>query len=365
MVLVMTCLCRATSAAEARVLSDPVWEKSVLVWACPACGDEYRLEMPGGETYLDLEAQSLRLLGERVTAQDVADYARRLKESTPEERPWVRLGRLVRALREKAGLTQEEAAGKAGISARDYKRIEAGEFRRQITNAERATRAVGGSVEQLYLLLVPDRSWNDEFAARLKEALEEFSGVLPVLRPVDDALLPEDLYEDAAMAVRELGEALVANAQPDAFLFLANLIHETYWFKRLGGYASFDELLAKIIPPVKEVIDVLKACQSQREKQAALRAIEREMEAFLTREQLFELGTRFLLDVREETALPEPVATRLGLEPFEPLTKFYTAREGLLLSMFDALAPERQTALLAAFKRLHARARKDGGGGGG
>ena len=86
------------------------------------------------------------------------------------------------------------------------------------------------------------------------------------------------------------------------------------------------------------------------------------MEAFLTREQLFELGTQFLLDVREETALPEPAAARLGLAPFEPLTKYFTPRAGLLLSMFDGLTPERQSTLLAAFKRLHARAKKDRGG---
>jgi hypothetical protein len=91
---------------------------------------KYGFAVPEGGHYTDVEAMTLRLAPKPVTdPQAIAEYAGRLREAEPDVRCWIRLAHLLRAWREKAGLTQEEAAARAVISARDYKRLEAGEAR--------------------------------------------------------------------------------------------------------------------------------------------------------------------------------------------------------------------------------------------
>ncbi|MDT5156579.1 MAG: hypothetical protein QOH51_936 [Acidobacteriota bacterium] len=339
----------------------------MLAWACPACGDEYRFAVPEGGYYTELEAWSLRLArgGMPPTTEAVGEYAWRLREAVPHDRRWVRLARLLRAWRERAGLTQEGAAHRAGITARDYKRLEAGEPRRKLTNVEKAVRGVAGCQTQMRMLVAPPgegRVQQQDFAARMKRASRQLSGRLPVLMPVEDALAPADLNGDAAVAVAALGRALVSNHLSEAFLFYAQVIYEVYWCKRLGGTARPDELMAAVIRPVKELIDVFKRCRSRSEREAVLSVVRRGLETFLTPEQLYEAGTRFLLLIYEEACAEEQLATKLGLGPFEPLTKYFTPAEGMLLTMFDRAGPERREVILDALRRIQSWDRRKGEG---
>jgi transcriptional regulator with XRE-family HTH domain len=356
-VIVVACLCFETYAAGARVerVADGKTLVKVLAWECETCEVEYRFAVPEGGHYTDVEAMTLRLGPKPVTdPQAIADYARRLREADPRARRWLRLARLLRAWREKAGLTQEAAAARAGISARDYKRLEEGRARRRLVNVEKAVRGVVGVEEQMRLLVAPGDSRAEGFDARMKRADRQRSGLLLVLTPVEDALMPAGMREDAAAAAAALGRALVSNAMSEPFLFYAQVIFEIYWCRRLGGFARPDELTTAAVRPVKELIDLYKACESVREKGALLDVVRLELEAFLTQEQLYEAAALFFGLAYEEAHADGQVAGKLGLKPFEGLSNYYTPAEALLLATFDRAGPERRRALLDALRRIDA-----------
>jgi hypothetical protein len=225
---------------------------------------------------------------------------------------------------------------------------------------EKAVRGVGGVEEQMRLLVAPGDSRADGFDVRMKRAGRQFSGLLPVLAPVEDALMPPGMRADTAAAAATLGRALVSNYESEPFLFYAQVAHEVYWRKRVGWFARPDELTAAAVRPVKELIDLYKSCRSVREKETLLGVVRRELEAFLTRERLYEAAALFFALGYEEALAEEQLSEKLGLKHGEGLTDSYTPAESMLLVTFDRAGPERRRELLDALRRIEARDRPKG-----
>ena len=103
------------------------------------------------------------------------------------------------------------------------------------------------------------------------------------------------------------------------------------------------------------LIDLYKGCGNERERDALLGVVRRELEAFLTRERLYHAAARFFALGYEEALAERQLSEKLGLNLLEGhLTDRYTPAEAMLLVTFDRAGPERRIALLDALRRIQA-----------
>lgn len=110
----------------------------------------------------------------------------------------------LRTLRDAAGLSQEEAAAKAGISAKTLGRWEkgTGEHEPTVTNLKKLVRALGGSVRDALLLLITDDATENDGEGTAQVWL----GTPQEQRAKIDAILETTMSEELLEVIRELQE---------------------------------------------------------------------------------------------------------------------------------------------------------------
>jgi len=355
MLLILTCRdCKRTSATSERIetMSSPRQE-SWLVWGCTFCRRNHRWTIPEGKGVIDTARQSLKHSSAFTKSAGRSDIYAKLSAASPKTRQKILLGELIWWWREEANLNQKDAAKVANISTRQLKRLEDGQNQPHPRNLKLIIKVVQGSIEQVYLITKADKLWEQDFALRMIELNERISPTACVqIDPAGWALSPS-IIPDLDFALGELKRVLPAEPNEDKFLFMAHAIHQAYWIRLLGGPITIDDDRAKIIPPVKKLADLLERCDSKESQYRVIYEMVQCAEMFLTKPELADFVTYFLLRSFSSEAGEHETRRRIKDEWEQA-----TAKERLILTLFDLIDPQYQSQLIATCRKLNASERQ-------
>jgi transcriptional regulator with XRE-family HTH domain len=251
--------------------------------------------------------------------------------------------------REEIGLTQKEAARRARIGARQWSRLEDGENKPHAGNLKRIVRAVQGSMEQADLITGSNKTWERDFKRRMKELEERISPSADFqIDPEGWALHPE-IESDVDLTLREFRRVLPAEPHEDKFLYFAHAIHQAYWARRVGGPITIDDNRAEIIPAVKKLIDILERSENKKVQYRVIYEMAVGAEMFMTEPQIADLVTHFLLLSCNSAAGEHETKRRIQHE-----WKQSSAKERLILILFDLIDPHYKPRLIEACQKLQA-----------
>lgn len=354
MILILTCNnCRKTSAVRAVIdVIDYPHQETLLLWDCLRCNKHHGWLVPRGASLQDTAKQSLRSSKAYNKSRKRADIYRRLSETLPELHRKILFGELIWWWREEAGITQSKAAASAGLTARQWIRIEAGESTPLKENLEKIVRAVDGVIDQAYLLTDSDKVFGGDLEHRIEEAEMGISSRAHFQRTPEDYELQQWESPDVEVAIRKLRSALPAEADENNFLFYACLIHQEYWVRRLGGSVRIDDVKTEFIPIIKKLIDLFERCENKQAKYRALHLMANEAKFFMTESLMVDFITYFIHRSFTSGVGEDDTRSRMG-EEWNQLSPM----EKLALTLFDLIDPQNQSRFIKACQKLQGSAK--------
>jgi transcriptional regulator with XRE-family HTH domain len=354
MILILTCNnCRKTSAVTAVIDNVNYPERGVLLlWGCPHCDKQHQWMVPHGGNLQDTARQSLKSSTAYSKSGKRADVYRRLSEAPPELHRKILFGELIWWWREEAGITQSKAAASAGLTARHWIRIEAGESTPLEENLEKVVRAAHGVMDQAYLLTDSDKIFGGELERRIAEAEERISPDAFFQKAPEGYAPPPWESRDVEVALQALRRALSFNADENQFLFYAHMVHQEYWSRRLGGPIRIGDDKAEIIPVIKKLIDLFARCENKQAEYRIINLIVNEAKFFIRKPLLVDLVTNFIHSSFTSMAGEDDTRSRVGAE-WNQLTPM----EKLGLTIFDLIDPKIQPHFIKACQKLEGTAK--------
>jgi len=353
--LIITCSnCRRTCVVnEVARSAEPERPAGQMVWVCPRCARRHMWEIPRGGSLEDTARHSLKnsdAYERSTTRRDVYD---RVSEAPREAAGKILLGELIWWWREEAGLTKERAAEAAGITVRQLRRIEAGESMPRADNLEGIVHAVGGVMDQAYLLSGSGKKWSEEFKRRLAEQEARINPKVNFQKDAEGQELSPGESPDVEIALGELRRVLPAEPDENHFLFYAHLVYQEYWGKRLGGPITLDDLRAQVVPAVMKLINILERSDSKTVVRRVINVMAREALFFMTEPQVADLLIIFINSISMSAAEEDETRRRIEAE-----WKQLLPMERLVLALFDRIDPQRQSRLIESCQKLHASAKE-------
>jgi len=207
-----------------------------------------------------------------------------------DERERILFGELIWWWRNEAGIGQADAAAAAGITSREWMRVEAGKSLPREKNLERIVHAARGSMDQAFLIIGSARNWKQEFIKRVQSfqariaEREHFN--------VDARGLESD--PDVELALQAFRRVLPVEPDDNRFLFLAHAIHQAYWTRLLGGTITVDDKRAEIIPAVMKLADIFERYESKKTKQLVVYELTRVAGLLMRKQELADFVQLFL-----------------------------------------------------------------------
>jgi hypothetical protein len=356
MILILTCdNCRRTSAVRAVIDSmDSPRKETWLLWNCMRCSKHHQWLIPHGRSLEDTARQSFKSSLAYGKSGEREDVYFRLSNASPEIKRKILFGELIWWWREEVpgGLTLAMVAEAAGITVRQWIRIEAGASLPHKKNLVGIVHAVDGIMDQAYLLTDSDKIWNHEMERRLADEEERISPDALFQKAPKDYTLQAWESPDVEIALQALREVLPYEPDADHFLFYAHTVHQEYWGRLLGGPITVDDNRTEVIPAVKKIIDLLERCNSKRAQYMVIHVMAREVAFFTTKTQVADLVNYFVLRSFASIKGEDETRRRIG----EEWNKLSTI-ERLILTLFDLVEPQYQARLVEACKKLQDTAR--------
>lgn len=351
-ILILTCSnCRKTSAVQPGIehFKSPRVE-TWLEWGCIRCNTNHRWLIPLGRTVDDTALESLRHSAahpDSLTRENVFAVTRGVAD---DEKNKILFGELIWWWRNEAGLKIEDAATAAGISSRQWMRVEAGENLPHAVNLEKIVRAVRGIMDQALLVIGSNRAWRQEFIKRVQEfqtRVEENSHFQTV--PVG----PVEHNPDVEVALEYFRRVFPIEADEDSFLFFAHAIHQAYWAKQLGGTITVDDNKTEIILVVRNLADIFERCDGKKAKYFVVYEMTRAAGIFMRKEEIAGFVQYFLQMSFNSVAGEEETKRRVGAG-----WRVLTPEEKVILALFDLVNPKYQPRLIKSCQKLSSTERR-------
>ena len=132
--LILTCTnCRKSSAVQYGFQISDFTQEKWIEWGCVRCDTNHRWLIPPGRTVEDTARESLKHSIAHKKVRDRKDVYTRICGVPQDERERILFGELIWWWRNEAGLGQADAAAAAGITSREWMRVEAGKVCREKT----------------------------------------------------------------------------------------------------------------------------------------------------------------------------------------------------------------------------------------
>jgi transcriptional regulator with XRE-family HTH domain len=352
MILILTCNnCLKTSAVQPGIedVRFPRIETE-LVWGCVRCNTNHRWLIPHGRTVEDTAVESLRHSAAHQDSRTRENIFARTRGLPDAEKSKILFGELIWWWRKEAELQIEEAAAIAGISSRQWLRVEAGENVPHANNLEKIVHAVRGTMDHAFLVIGSNREWRQEFIKRVQKfqaRIEEHSEFqkVPVGPVVHDP--------DVELALDFFRRTFPVEADENSFLFFAHAIHQAYWTKQLGGTITVDDNRAEIIPVVMSLADLFERCEGQKAKKRVVYGMARAAGLLMRKPAVAYFAQYFLQMSFSSIAREEETKRRIGTG-----WKQLTPLEKVILALFDLVDPKYQPRLIKACQKLSSTERR-------
>ena len=351
-ILILTCSnCGKTSAVRPGIeeMRSPRIETH-LIWGCIRCNRNHRWLIPPGRTVEDTALESLRHSVAHPDSRTRENVFTRTRGVSDEEKNKILFGELIWWWRKEADLQIEEAAAKAGITSRQWIRVEAGENLPHANNLQKIVRAVRGTMDQAFLVIGSNRKWRQEFVERVQKfqaRIEEDSQFQVV--PIG----PVEHEPDVELALDFFRRILPVEADEDSFLFFAHGIHQAYWTKQLDGTITVDDNRAEIIPAVKNLADIFERCDGKKAKHLVVYEMARAAGIFMRKSEIADFAQYFLQMSFNSIAGEEETKRRIGAG-----WKEFTPPEKVVLALFDLIDSKYQPRLIKACQKLSSTERR-------
>jgi len=352
-ILILTCSsCRKTSAVQ------PVIEKvrsprleTRLTWRCDRCNQDHNWLIPPGRSVEDTARESLKHSCAHGRARKRTSVYALVRGVADEERAKILLSELIWRWRNEAELSQEKAAAAAGITSREWRRVEAGTSFPRKDNLPRIVRAARGSMEQAYMLIRSARKWKQEFIEWIQRFQDE-----RIREDSDFQSAPFGPVEhdpDVEIALDFFRRVFPAEADEDRFLFFARAIHQAYWTKQLDGTITVDDTRAEIIPVVMSLADVFERCEGKKAKKLVVYEMARVAGLLMTEPEVADFALYFLQMSFNSIAGEEETKRRVGVG-----WRVLTPQEKVILALFDLVNPKYQPRLIKSCQKLSSTERR-------
>lgn len=356
MILILTCNnCRRTSAVRAVVDGiDSLRKETWLLWHCVRCDKQHQWLVPNGRSVEDTARESLKSSRAYHKLGKRGDLYSRLSEAPQEAHRKILFGELIWWWREEAAAqsTQAELAKAAGITPRQWIRIEAGKSMPLEENLAGIVHAVDGIMDQAYLLADLGKVWSEEMERRLADEEARLSEEAFIqLDPEGYELEPWE-SPDVEVALKALKRAIPASFEAEHFLFYAYTVYQVYWGRRLDGPIRIDDAQTKIIPVVKNLCDLFEGCENKQAQYRVVYLMARGARRYMTKPVIIDLINYFIRRNFTSGMGEKDTQDRMGGE-WEQLT----STEKLTLTLFDLIAPQYQARFIEACQKLQGTAK--------
>jgi transcriptional regulator with XRE-family HTH domain len=333
---------------------DSPRKETWLLWHCVRCDNHHQWLVPSGRKVEDTARESLKSSIAYHRSGKREDVYRRLSEAPQEKHRKILFGELIWWWREEAvaQFTQAEVAEAAGITVRQWIRIEAGESMPLEENLVGIIHAVDGVMDQAYLLTDLGKVWSKEMERRLADEEARLS---------EEALLQLDPegYElqawespDVEVALKALKKVIPASFEADQFLFYAYTVHQEYWGRRGENPIRIDDDQTEIIPVIKDLFDLFERCENKQAQYRVVHLMARGAKRYMTKPVIMDLINYFVRNTFTSGMGEDDTRSRMG-DKWNQLS----AMEKLALTLFDLIGPQNQPRFIKACQKLQGSAK--------
>jgi hypothetical protein len=330
--------------------SDLPRKETWLLWNCVRCNKQHQWLVPPGRSLEDTARQSLTnsVAYRKSIGRD--DVYQKLRGASPEIQKKILFGELIWLWRQEAPreITQAMAAEAAGISPRQWIRIEAGESLPYQNNLVGVVHAVDGIMDQAYLLTDSDKIWNHEMERRLAEEEARISRDEIIQKAPDDEVPEEEwVSPDVKVSFRALKKVLAYEPDADNFLFYAYAVHQEYWGRGSGGTITIDDNRTKIIPLLKKLFNIIQSSEDKRTPYLVVYLMAKGAKFFMTKTRTINLVIYFIRRSFTSAIGQDKTSSRMGSE-----WKKLSPIERLALILFDLIDPQSQPRYITACQKF-------------
>ena len=348
--LILTCTnCRKSSAVQYGFQISDFTQEKWIEWGCVRCDTNHRWLIPPGRTVEDTARESLKHSIAHKKVRDRKDVYTRICGVPQDERERILFGELIWWWRNEAGLGQADAAAAAGITSREWMRVEAGKSLPRENNLERIVHAARGSMDQAFLIIGSARNWKQEFIKRV----QSFQARIAEQEHFNVDARKLEFDPDVEWALRAFRRVLPVEPDDNRFLFLAHAIHQAYWTRLLGGTITVDDKRGEIIPAVMKLADIFERCESKKTKQLVVYELTRVAGLLMRKQELADFVQLFLQWSFNSGAGEEETERRIGAG-----WKELTPPEKVVLALFDLIDSKYQPRVIKACQKLSSTERR-------
>lgn len=356
MILILTCnRCRRTSAVRAMVdgMDSPRIE-TWLLWHCVRCDKHHQWLVPSGRSVKDTARRSLKSSKAYAKSRKREDVYRRLSKAPREAHRKILFGELIWWWREEAvaQFTQAEVAEAAGITVRQWIRIEAGESMPLQENLVAIVHAVDGIMDQAYLLADLDKIWSKEMERRLADEEARLSQEAFLLMDPEGYELQAWESPDVEVVLQALKKVIPASFEADQFLFYAYTVHQEYWGRRGDAPIRIDDDQTEIIHVIKDLFDLFERCENKQAQYRIVHLMARGARRYMTKPVIMDLIAYFVRTNFTSAMGEDETRTRMGEEwgQLSPMEK-------LALTLFNLIDLRDQPRFIKACQKLQGTSR--------